>query len=641
MRIINSTVVYFLLIALAVFGLYYSSLQFEFVLDDKIVITDNAFVKKGIKGIPEIFGSDSMTGFMGDQPNLLAGGRYRPLSLAVFAIGHHFFGPDAFRFHLLNLLFYTLCCIFLYLTASRLFRVGEKQKPFLLLSVLIFAVHPVHTEVVANIKGLDEILAFLFGTIAFWFFLIFHDTRKRRYILLGSICFLLSLLAKESTLPLVAAIPVALYFFRETTLKKVFHLFLILLVPTAFYVLIRFEAMGFLLNNEVKVSGIMNDPYIGATQSQKYGTILFTLLLYLKLLFFPHPLTHDYYPYHIQLIKTGHPLALLSLVIIAALIWVAVRGIKHRSKISYIIFFFFITLSIVSNVIINVGSFMNERFLFVPSLALPLFLFFLFDKYSDNKKILPVITATAVIWGAGFVFLSAKRIPDWKNNMSLNRAAVRVSKNSARANCFYAVALYNEILEEKDPLIKKDKTREAIGYINKSLSIYPEYADALRMKAGLAAEEYKLDPDVDKLLLTFLEILAVRHVAYVDEFTDWLARRADKNKMANYYFETGYQIFAVEKRNFNMASHYLQKGFELLPSHSGILFGNCIVHFLTGNHKKCVEFGNAYLQTQGENAEIYFYIGNAQIRDGNQPAGLQNLEKAYRLNPELRNRKLN
>jgi len=65
------------------------------------------------------------------------------------------------------------------------------------------------------------------------------------------------------------------------------------------------------------------------------------------------------------------------------------------------------------------------------------------------------------------------------------------------------------------------------------------------------------------------------------------------------------------------------------------------VHFLTGNNKKCIEFGNAYLQTHGENAEIYFYIGNAQIRDRNQPAGLQNLEKAYRLNPELRNKKLN
>jgi len=125
--------------------------------------------------------------------------------------------------------------------------------------------------------------------------------------------------------------------------------------------------------------------------------------------------------------------------------------------------------------------------------------------------------------------------------------------------------LYNEILEEKDLVIKKEKTREAIGYINKSLSIYPEYADALRMKAGLAAEEYKLDPDVDKLLQSFREILAVRHVAYVDEFTDWLVRRADKNKMANYYFETGYRIFAVEKHNFNMASRYLQKGFELLP----------------------------------------------------------------------------
>jgi hypothetical protein len=210
---------------------------------------------------------------------------------------------------LLNLLFYALCCIFLYLTVGRLFCVSEKQKPFLLLSVLIFAVHPVHTEVVANIKGLDEILAFLFGTITFWFFLIFHDTLKKIHIFWGSICFSARLLAKESTIPLVAAIPVALYFFQGNLIEKVLHLFHILLIPPAFYVIIRLRSDGiFTQHMKYKVTGIMNDPYIVLLQI-KFGTILFfTLLLYLKLLFIPHPLTHDYYPYHIQLINNnGQP----------------------------------------------------------------------------------------------------------------------------------------------------------------------------------------------------------------------------------------------------------------------------------------------------------------------------------------------
>ena len=161
------------------------------------------------------------------------------------------------------------------------------------------------------------------------------------------------------------------------------------------------------------------------------------------------------------------------------------------------------------------------------------------------------------------------------------------------------------------------------------------------MKAGFSAEIYKIDKDVDKLLNIFKEVLAVRQIASVDEFGDWLVRRADKNKMANFYFDVGYNIFAVQKQNFNLALHYLQKGYNLNPAHKGILFGNCIVQFLTGNYAKSIEFGNAYIQGHGEDAEMYYYIGNSQIRSGQQQLGLQNIEKAYHLNPELRNRKLN
>ncbi|MBK9319544.1 MAG: hypothetical protein IPM91_12505 [Bacteroidetes bacterium] len=47
-----------------------------------------------------------------------------------------------------------------------------------LLTAALFAVHPIHTEVVANIKSLDEILAFLFCLLSLDLFLEYTKSGK-------------------------------------------------------------------------------------------------------------------------------------------------------------------------------------------------------------------------------------------------------------------------------------------------------------------------------------------------------------------------------------------------------------------------------------------------------------------------------
>ena len=641
MKLLNKTIIHLSLIVFGILALYLQTLHFDFVLDDTIVIKENNFVKKGINGISEIFGNDSMTGYLGKQPNLLNGGRYRPLSLAVFALEYEIFGLNPSRFHLISILFYALSCALLYFMLKQLFHFSEKsiQKWYIFTATLLYAIHPVHTEAVANIKGLDEILAFLFGIVAFQLTLL-HFDRKNRFVLAGIVLsLLLSFLAKESTLPLILAIPVALWFFRNGSLKTVFHYFLILLVPALLYLVIRYHALGYLFNNQVKVTGIMNNPFINVGVSQKYGTIFFVLLLYIKLLFFPHPLTHDYYPYQIKLLQIYQPLSLLSVFIFLFLIWVAIKGIKSRNKLAYVIFFFYITISIVSNVLINVGTFMNERFLFVPSLAFSLFILYLFEKFNQNKKIHHLLWIVVLLMTVGFLVQSLVRIPDWKNEKTLNKAAIQVSKNSARAQCFYAVSLYHDIQNEKDQNLKMEKIKEATEHINKSLSIYPEYSDALQMKAGLAAEEYKIDKDVDKLLQTFTEILEVKYIPYVDEFTDWLEPRTDKNKMADYYLNAGYNIFTKKHQNLTLALRFLQKANKLEPAKNEVLFANCVVNYLAGNNAKTIDFGNEYIKMYGDNAEILYYIGNAQMKSGEPQIGNQNIETAIQMNPDLKNKK--
>ena len=78
---------HFILIAL-VFLLYINTLGHDFVLDDGIVISENKFVKEGVRGIPDILSKDSFYGFFKKEgkDKLVAGGRYRPMSMVMFIV---------------------------------------------------------------------------------------------------------------------------------------------------------------------------------------------------------------------------------------------------------------------------------------------------------------------------------------------------------------------------------------------------------------------------------------------------------------------------------------------------------------------------------------------------------------------------
>ena len=67
------------------FLLYANTLWHGFVLDDGLVITENAYTQAGFKGIWDILSHDSFYGFFqqAGMDTLVAGGRYRPMSLIL------------------------------------------------------------------------------------------------------------------------------------------------------------------------------------------------------------------------------------------------------------------------------------------------------------------------------------------------------------------------------------------------------------------------------------------------------------------------------------------------------------------------------------------------------------------------------
>ena len=453
-----------LIILLAALGLYAYSIQFEYVLDDKIVISENNFVKKGYSGIKEILTTESFAGYFGSQKDLVVGARYRPLSIVTFAIEYAHFGLNPKISHLINVLLYILSGLLIFRLISLLIR-KKKATHWLLgipfLTALIFIIHPVHSEVVANVKGRDEIMTLLFSLLAFYSFFKAQGKQKILWSSAGVISFFLALLSKENALTFIAIIPLGLYFFTKIKIRSLVTPTILLVLTGLVYLYLRFSVIGYFLSSGKEITDIMNNPFAGLETGEKYATIFYTLGLYLKLLFFPHPLTHDYYPYHIPVMTWAKWQAFVSLLLNAGLIFWALILMKRKSILSFGILFYFITLSIVSNLPFTVGTFMNERFLYISSLGFCLIIAWLISEVIPNwlgerKGSLGILNSGLLgILVLGFMSKTIERVPAWKDTFSLNSAAIKVSKNSARANLFMGTAIFNLHLEESDPQRKK------------------------------------------------------------------------------------------------------------------------------------------------------------------------------------------
>ncbi|MDF1698472.1 MAG: hypothetical protein P1U56_21655 [Saprospiraceae bacterium] len=577
--------------------LYAQSINFGYVLDDQIVITDNAFTKKGIDGIGDLMTTESMTGYFGEQKNLVQGNRYRPLSLITFAIEHEIAGGmEPGTSHLLNIILYALTGILLFRVLLMLFRKKQSSHWWLaipFLASLFFVTHPIHSEAVANIKGRDEILALLLSLSTLYASLRYMDKKNILWMLSSCVLFFLALLAKENSITFLAVIPLSIYFFSEHKWLDNFKLLGALLFTTLLYLALRFNVAGIPEFGQ-EITDLMNNPFLEMSGNEKMATIMFTLFKYIQLYIFPHPLTHDYYPYAIPILGWGDLRSLGSLLLYIGLAFWAFRGLRKKRISSYAILFYLSTLTIVSNIVINLGTFMNERFIYMASVGLSILAAYLIsDKLAKWKGKTGLMAASALtaLLVIGYSLKTVTRVPDWESALSLNQSAVSNGSNSARANSFMATALYNEGREsggdEKIAMLD-----QAYAYADKAVSIYPRYLNGNLMKAGVAAELYKISRDEKLLLDRFAEVMAKRpDVPYINEYLEYLEpRTTDLQYLKNWYVETCLDEVMIQSRQQKWALHYLNRAYKLDKQNVNVLEALATVYNRMGDQARSNQF---------------------------------------------------
>lgn len=596
------------------FLLFVNTLSHQYALDDSIVITENSLTKEGLSGIPEIMKRDAFYGFFGGERNLVAGGRYRPLSIATFAVEYHFLGKNPFFSHLVNALLYSICVLLVFLIMKLWLKNHFNNKHYLsipFLIALLFAAHPIHTEVVANIKGRDEIMGLLGALGAMFFFWKYLFHKKLPHLIFAFVCFFLGLLSKENVITFLPLFALAVYFFEPKKLKSAILPSIGFLALSGLYLYLRHIFTG---TDFTPSMTVLNNAYIHATESERLATILFTFGKYLQLLIFPHPLTHDYYFNQIPLQSWSSPGVIISLLLLLSALAYGVFGLLKRDPVAFGIIFFLATFSIVSNLFFNVGTTMSERFMFMPSLGFVLIFTILTHRLVkkfviENKR----IQYRAIIIGLfvlGFSVKTLERNPAWENNYTLFSTDIKYSPNSAKLNSALGGTLIEEAEKNVTAEEKADLLNSATFYLNRAVQIYPNFSVAWNL---LGNAHYLKGSPLDSMRFSY--------------------SRALQANPANFDANLNFGMVLNANKRYNESVRLLERAASLQPNSFNAWFHLGDAFYQLGEAGKSLQAFYTAVSLNPQSHNAYYRIGMTYGRLRNDfDNAILNFERAIEIN---------
>lgn len=461
------------------FLLFANTLNHDYAWDDSIVITENPTVKKGFKGIPELF-IKSNSDYKADKYG------YRPITLTSFAIEYGLFGQNPKAGHFFNVICFSLLCVLIYTVLSKIFSSYSNLLPFV--ATLVFIAHPIHCEVVANIKSRDEIFAFLFSLLSLHSMIKFSENRKTKYLLHSAFLFILAFLSKESAIVFLALIPLTLFYIQGfTQIKRILVPVLImsglLLLCVLTVKTYTSSKVGVDLSKGAGIfyeNGILGNSFFHTDKLvEKLANAALLLLLYLKNFVLPTQLVYFSGYNQIPVAKWTDISVIFSAILFASLLVYAIVKRSKKPELFYSVVFYFVSISIYLHIVKTLADTMADRFFFVPSLAMILCFVFLLEilfkksiKTISLNTLLKNNTYGLLKYSTGFILcllslVTFSRNKVWKNNEALISNDMPKLENCARAHQYYA-----DMLQEKlNVVYNATREDEMIMHYKKSISI--------------------------------------------------------------------------------------------------------------------------------------------------------------------------
>jgi protein O-mannosyl-transferase len=401
--------------AIVAIVIYLGALANGFAYDDLPVIPDNDWVRHGM----------TLTHAL-TLPYWPAGALYRPVTSFSYAVDWLVGGGSPVLFHAVNIAWYAL-------GAALVTRLALEWWPPLaaLLAGLLFAVHPVHVESVANVVGRAELLA---GVTLVGLALVVMAPRPLTNARLFGIAALaaLALGAKETGVvaPIVAWATAAMR--RDVQPGDTRRITLAALVGVALVLAQRATVLGTLAGDAP------HSAFLVSTRLQSLALALETLPRALGLLVVPQLPRIDYSPTSAALTHPEPALVLLGAVLVVAGALVVVLHARRPSRWSWAAVFAVATFAPVSNLVLHTGVVLADRTLYSPSIGLSMLaggaLAALLSRHSPlPRPVLPIISlATAVAFVIAGCIYTLRTVAVWHDNVSVFTAMRDRSPTSYR-----------------------------------------------------------------------------------------------------------------------------------------------------------------------------------------------------------------
>ncbi|MEO6540241.1 MAG: hypothetical protein ABIN74_04590 [Ferruginibacter sp.] len=594
-----------LVLVAVVLIMYGSTVNYEFTIDDNLFYVKHSSVQKGFSGIPETFTYGSLekyNGMKGLQP-------YRPVTLSSFAIQKQVFNKDPAKAHLVNVLLYILLVLVLF---NLLLKLLPAVHPLVCgLIVLLFAVHPVHTEVVASVKSQDELLSVLFALLALSYAvnLVKADKYSIKYGILSIACFSLALFSKEGVFAMILIFPLAFWLLLSQSIKRS----LLYSLPYLAIGMLFLFARHLVLDGQVQnyQNTILENVLYGAKGFAEHtATRMEILFHYLRLFFVPWPLSWDYSYNQVPVVNWSSITAWVSLLAYAGLLIFAIVKIKKQPVISFGILFFLIMLAPTANLFFLNGSTVSERFLFLPSLGLIIAVVYglanilklntLTFTGAGIKKFNWILGSVIVV----FIALTISRSSDWASNLSIYEAGAKHAPNSSRANANLGNEYYKLGQAETNQQLQKSYFQDAIEYSQKALRILPDNKDAL-------------------LIIGLSHTGLGERAKAVESYRNLLSNNPDHRRALN---NIGFAFF--EEKKYDSAYFYFKRCYDVDPKFAKTSQNLAIYYYTVGNYPKAIEFALNAIKIDKYQLISYDVASKTYAALGNQAEAL-NYQRQY------------
>lgn len=477
-----------MVLALAVFLVYYPAASNPFILDDFETIIDNPSVRQ----LWPLVGSGENAGPLNPPDTSPSNGR--PLVNLAMAVNYHFGGLDPFGYRIVHMVIHLLSTILLWAIVARTLRLDYFQgrfdrvaQPLSFAAAFVWAMHPLHTETLVYVTQRTELmmgfcyLATLYAAMRYW--AAKRAGLRTTWLILATLACLSGMLCKE----MMASAPAMVLLYERTfitgsfrrALKNSWPLYIGLVL--AWGPIIALNLAGPCCPG----AGFGK----GATAQEWWLTQTKVLFLYLKLTVWPWPLVIHYDIPYLKTLAQAWPWLLATGVLAIGTILLAWR----RSALGFTALWFFAVLS-PTLVVPLVGETVAERRMYVALAAIvPLLVVagyvalqwiaqtvaHRFGRESTRRVPLAAVVVAVVALVIGFGYLSSQRLPAYESEFALwQDAAIRQPHNP-----LVQLSLGTMIAEKGD-------LPQAIAHLEKAVRLAPApqqsplwYAELMRYRA--------------------------------------------------------------------------------------------------------------------------------------------------------------